>query len=648
VCVENFLLFEKQSVVLKPAPHICAFLGDAGAGKSLLMRALEWCLNLEAPGKASNSWVRPHANDCSVELTFYLSKTHPVWDILYGTEDGHFLDEPLPLQDSEEDTDANIPFVVSRLLGKQKQKWVSQWRIQGVQVAQTLVERVRPLLVLSLGQHAQVALLDPEVQLGWLDRLGGDALNQEKCAYEVAHKTLVQAHRDYKKLEAQLREAYREQPFWTQQLEEIQTASLQDAQEDTTLEHTLQKHQSSQEAQNLLETLNQLMLGSSGLGHQEGILSLMHTWVRDFERIVKTLKLPDEVRQTVLAQWDTTQEGLNWLTQWGEEAQRQYHECLSSHEEETLRLRLSTLKSLKRKYGASLEEVSYYAETLQKKLSSLESLEQAKLAQKNYFHDQWTLVQAHEAKLWTLRTQAGEHLEAFMAKHLSELALAHARFDLSFERYAPEVLLAEASPPDKLPRFKPHKLTMRFASGEGLPLQPLQEGASGGELTRVVLLLLGSWTSSPSKQAFATAPVLLLDEVDTGTSGESAAAIANYIMRLGRWHHIWLVTHQLGVAAIAHEIYWVEKHHPSTEKTDASALRRKTPYSLLRHTALLEDKLKALTEMVTLGGTLPTAPTAAEATHASETEPFADELFHYVRALYQSYHPDAFDLTDTP
>ncbi|MFM7469572.1 MAG: AAA family ATPase [Vampirovibrionales bacterium] len=634
VRVENFLLFETQEVVLTPKPHVCAFLGDAGAGKSLLMRALEWCLGMEAQGKAPHAWVRPHQSYCNVELTFHLSSQHPVFEVLLSCEALTEEETPPPQTPEEEDEEEALSetlrtLVISRTLTKQGKRWVSQWRVQGVQVTVTLVDQMRMFLVLSLGQHAQVALLDPEIQLTWLDRLGGEALAQEKEGYEQACKVLYQLHKACKTLEAQRREAYREQPFWLQQLEEIQQASLQDTQEDSVLEQTLQGHQTTQEAQALLEELNQVMLGSAGLGASEGILSLMHTWVKHFERIAKTLKLSDEVRDTVLQRWDEAQEACNALTQWGETAQRHYHDGLSSHEEEAIRLRLSVLKSLKRKYGASLEEVSEYAETLLVKLSSLETLEKDLQHQKGCFAVQWQKVNAQETMLWQARQEASEQLTHFMQAHLPELALPYAQFDMVFERWTPDetLTLPLERLPEKLPRQKPHKVTMRFASGQGLPLQALQQGASGGELTRVVLLLLGSWTSRPLQATHALAPVLLLDEVDTGTSGESAAAIARYIARLGQWHQIWLVTHQLGVAAMAHEIYWVEKHHPEAQKRAGEA-KPQTLYSTLRQETSLDAKLKALTEMVTLGG----KPSDTE-------ETYAQDLHQYVRALYQEYHP---------
>jgi len=214
--------------------------------------------------------------------------------------------------------------------------------------------------------------------------------------------------------------------------------------------------------------------------------------------------------------------------------------------------RLEVLNRLKRKYGSSLADVLAHGQEVSAKLAEVENRDQLLV---DLRADQARAADAYRtaaAELTAARTAAARKLEKLSETHINDLAMK--------ARFAVHVTAQEGE--SHWTRHGWDLVDCRIATNAGEPLKPLEQIASGGELSRVMLALKVSVEEGASRGQRRKAPVprtLVFDEIDIGIGGRAAEAVGQKLMELSRAQQVLCVTHLPQIAAFADHHFLVEK-----------------------------------------------------------------------------------------
>jgi DNA repair protein RecN (Recombination protein N) len=227
--------------------------------------------------------------------------------------------------------------------------------------------------------------------------------------------------------------------------------------------------------------------------------------------------------------------------------------------------RLAALDRLKRKYGPALEQVIAFGEDVQRKLAEMENKDQVLAELRAQQAVAAALYRNAAHKVSRTRQQAARKLEKLVEAEINDLAMS-SHFAIHVEENEAE------------PHWTPHginQVVYNIATNPGEPLRPLEQIASGGELSRVMLALKVSVESgaAPSRKKSEgaranldhepkhSAPrTLVFDEIDTGIGGRAAEAVGKKLKALARGNQILCVTHLPQIATFADHHYLIEKH----------------------------------------------------------------------------------------
>jgi DNA repair protein RecN (Recombination protein N) len=205
--------------------------------------------------------------------------------------------------------------------------------------------------------------------------------------------------------------------------------------------------------------------------------------------------------------------------------------------------RLAALDDLRKKHGPTLADVLASAERARGDLDRLDGgdaeLTRLRDAVDNARED---MTDAAGALASRREAAAGSFVEA-LAAAAADLAMAHARFEVSFEDLPDEQWSPGGS----------QAIEFLYAPGVDQPARPLSRIASGGELSRVMLALKGVLGRADQT------PVLVFDEVDAGIGGAAATSVGERLRDLSESHQVLVVTHLAQVAALADHHLVVEK-----------------------------------------------------------------------------------------
>lgn len=210
--------------------------------------------------------------------------------------------------------------------------------------------------------------------------------------------------------------------------------------------------------------------------------------------------------------------------------------------------RRAVLRALTRKYAEDVDGVLAWAEKARQRLAELDP-DDAALAELQAEHDRLAGEVARlAAQLTAARRGAADEFAARVTEELTGLAMPHARIEVAVEPRAPgrgEATLTVDGREVGVGPDGADEVELRLVAHPGAPALPLQKGASGGELSRVMLAI---------EVVFAGAggpPTLVFDEVDAGVGGRAAVEIGRRLARLARNHQVLVVTHLPQVAAFA-------------------------------------------------------------------------------------------------
>jgi DNA repair protein RecN (Recombination protein N) len=526
--VENLLLIECAQ--LRLAPGLNVLTGETGAGKTVLAHALDLLLG----GRAKPSIVRPGAAEAYVEGVFELPEA-------LRAE----LGERLP-EDAEE-------VVLARRIGADgRTRALVNGRAAPVGDLRELAEP----LIAFYGQHEHRRLTLTGAQLEILDGFCGAAQLGRRAKVAAAHAAASAAERALAELQELAGARERELDLLAFELAEIDAA-------DPSEEEAAALH-AERERLRHVEALRGAALGAAeAAGDDAGVAGLLADAGRGLDRTDGI----DPALDALAERW----RGLALdATELAREL-RDYADALAAEPGrlDAVEERLAVLDRLRRKHGGSIAAVLAHAERCRARRDELASAEVAIEAARAGREEARAALQAGSAALRKARVAAAPKLAAAVRRRLDELAMKGAAFEIDLRDREPGPAGADA-------------VEFLIAPNPGVPAGPLRETASGGELSRVMLALMGVAAGATG----AGERTLVFDEVDAGIGGQTARAVGDALRELSAGRQVICITHLPQVASLAARHFSIAK--------DASTTPARTTVTELRDEEVVSELARML------------------------------------------------------
>ena len=223
--------------------------------------------------------------------------------------------------------------------------------------------------------------------------------------------------------------------------------------------------------------------------------------------------------------------------------------------------RLALLDRLKRKYGPTLEQTLAFGEEVRRKLSEMENKDQALLELRAMLAVAGGEYRKAARAVSRKRSEAGRKLEKLVEAEINDLAM----------RASFRIAVDENDGEEHWTASGINQVVYRISTNAGETLRPLEQIASGGELSRVMLALKASveagtnavGNSTTKKKSAAAQRTLVFDEIDTGIGGRAAEAVGKKLKALSKSSQVLCVTHLPQIATFADHHYVIEKREAS-------------------------------------------------------------------------------------
>jgi len=506
---------------LEFGPGFVAFTGETGAGKSIIIDAVELLLG----GRAESTMVRAGASAALMEGVFRLDEA-VADEVRAILEREGLLDDPTFLT-----------------LGREvRSEGRNVCRVNGRSVSLALLRELGDFLVDVHGQSEHLSLLRVREHLNLLDR---HARNETlRGEYSPVYRQLMSVRAELESLRVSEAEVARRADMLAFQINEIEAAKLRPGEEATLLEDRTRLANAEQLAR----------LAEQGL-------SALDESAEDRPTAIDLLGEAAEAL-AALARVDTSLGGLQAEAQALEEQAaeisrklRMYREAIEFNPRrlDEVEERLTLLRNLQRKYGESMEAVLAHGEKARLELDAIAHADER--LQELGEQETKLLAALGEigARLTEARRIAGERLAKGIEAELNDLRMAGAKFgvDMHWEDSPHGALVGE-----KRVAFGPTGLDhveFLVAPNPGEGLKPLARTASGGETSRLMLGLKGVLAKADRT------PTLIFDEIDQGIGGRVGAVVGAKLRGLASGHQVLCVTHLPQLAAYADQHYRVEK-----------------------------------------------------------------------------------------
>lgn len=504
--IKNFAII--KSLKVRFQEKMTVIIGETGAGKSIIIDAVSLLMG----GRGQKEMIRSGENKAVITGLFELDEQKEKIAQLcdqYG----------LPHDDDQ--------LVISRELAVKGRNVV---RINGQLTTINVLRDLGHYLVDIHGQHDQQILMDQDRQIDLVDNYAPASFKDDLADYQADFEKWQKLTRQLRHLRQDAQELAQKQDILQFQNNELESADLEDPDEDEKLE---EEYNELNNYQKIADTANYFMQLydddehgiATLLGDAQNAATDLTEFGSKFKDFAKT------VDDGVYALNDARSELSNLMDQmdFGEE-RFQY-----------VTNRLDTLNSLKKKYGPTLKDVFDFYSKVQKELSQFETggLDEEKI-QAEVAEVEKRLTQKAR-KLHLTREKVAHSLEEQIKQELADLYMEKARFSINFDETK------------TFTKKGTDEIVFLIAPNPGEDLMPLVKIVSGGEQSRLILAL---------KAIFSRVePVgtMIFDEIDTGVSGRVSAAIGKKMHSIGHNKQVIAITHSPQVAAAGDQRYLVAK-----------------------------------------------------------------------------------------
>jgi len=523
--VKDFGIIEE--ITWRPSGGLNVITGETGAGKSLVVDAVEALLS----GQVYEEDIRHGSEDALVEGIFHMPHnrvSEQLQELL--------SDKGIQI---EEDT-----LIVTCAFRRQSR---TTPRINRQAVPRVLLQDIGAFLVDIHGQSGHLSLLDKEQHLDFLDSYAHTWGMRHNFSAKASE--LHQTERELQALSLADQDLTRRTELLNFQIDEIRRAELR-GEEEEELERELAVLTSSEKLKAASYEIYTMIYGDESMIAPSSALDRLNEALPLLKKMIET----DPSLQKRLEHLESTLYGLSEL---GQEI-RSYGDNLDydPHRLEEVQNRLELIKNLKRKYGASISEITDYLAGAEKEMQGLtyssERREQLEEKMEQLKEDMGTLA----FQLSQERVQAARKLVSAVKKELYDLDMSQVDFNIAIsQEYSAEGVPFHNGQQYQFSPSGVDSVEFVASTNPGEPLKPLARIASTGEISRFMLALKCALAEAD------TTPVLIFDEIDIGIGGRSGEIIGKKLWNLSKSHQVTCVTHLPQIAAFADSHYSVSKEN---------------------------------------------------------------------------------------
>ena len=500
--IRNFALIDELELSFEPGLNVIT--GETGAGKTILMAALE----LAVGGKASADVIRTGEDEAAIEAVFAIHAA-PLCERLAMLGYGGNGDELL----------------VRRVLARSGRNRV---QLNGALATLAVLESIGDCLIRVYGQHEHHTLRQSETHLGWLDAFAGhaDRLVEMSGRFGAYHERGERLRR----LVTGKETARARAEMLRFQVKEIADAALTPGEED----ELRREKQVLGGAEKLADAAR---FGEQALyaGESAAATTLRKLSTRLAELLETDPRL-GEIAKLVEESYTLVEEAGWRLREYADRV------VFDPGRLEAIDNRLVEIGKLRRKYGESIDAILAFQAAAARELADLDLGEEGLAALEAESAAAENAARQTAAALSQSRRAAGTRLESRIVEELTALGMKDARFEA---RFAPEPAALSARGTDSVEFF--------FSANPGEDPRPLARIASGGELSRIMLAIKSVALEE------ADAPTVIFDEVDAGVGGAVAEVVGRKLATLARHRQVLCITHLPQIAAFADHHFAVEK-----------------------------------------------------------------------------------------
>ncbi|MCI6463453.1 MAG: DNA repair protein RecN [Prevotella sp.] len=527
--IRNFTLIDELDITFKPGFSVIT--GETGAGKSIILGAIGQILG----NRADARMVKAGCDKCVIEAHFDLSN----YDMESFFDDNDIDYEP-------EDC------IIRREL---KANGKSRAFINDTPVALTTARELGQQLVDIHSQHQNLLLQKEDFQLNVVDIIAHNSqlLNDYRTLFD-----------GYAKAKAALREKEEEcekdranEDFLRFQADELVTAKLIDGEQEE-LEQELETLSHAEDIKGALFDADNLLSGDDRCITQS--CKTMLSRLSDIGDVYPAIR---QVTERIDSAYIELKDIARDISNLAESIDFDPARLTMANE------RLDTIYTLQKKHHVeSVAELIAIRDSLTARLNDITNSEDMLEDMRRQVEDMHRKATEAAARLTESRQEAARHVTEQLLAQMTSLGMPNARFEIKFET---KELAADGA----------DRISYMFSANKNVPLEPIAQVASGGEVARVMLSLKAMISGA------VKLPTIIFDEIDTGVSGRVAEMMAQIMRQMGRAdRQVISITHLPQIAALGTTHYKVEK--TDTDDTTISRMR------MLGH----DERIKEIAQML--------------------------------------------------
>ena len=500
--IENIAVIEEADIRFQPGFN--ALTGETGAGKSIVIDAMGAVLG----GRTSRELIRTGSNKAFVSAEFSKVSADLAGLVMNGItpdEDGTLLLQREIFADGKNTCRANgRPITVAQL------------------------RQIGAELLNIHGQHDGTALLDEEQHEAYLDRFG--RTEGTLAAYRAEYDAMADLRNQSRALQMDEAEKARRVDSLRFQIDELERAELVAGEE----EELNQRRNILRNGEKFMSALSGAEYCLFGDDENAGIVN----GLRDAEEAMASIRtLGDDLADLYRRLGELRSEAYD-LAEIIRDKRGEFD--FSPSELDAVESRADQLYRLKKKYGATVEDMLDYLDKCRAELDAIETADDTLILLQQKLKKAEKSVLAAGAELTRVRKEAAAALEQRIQQELRDLDMKKIRFAIEFTDKEPAADGCDS-------------IRFLMSANVGEDLRPIAKIASGGELARIMLALKNVLAEQES------IGTLVFDEVDTGVSGRAAQKVAEKLAQVSRRKQVLCVTHLPQLAAMADTHFSVEK-----------------------------------------------------------------------------------------
>lgn len=499
--IENIAVIRQADITFRPGFN--ALTGETGAGKSIVIDAISAILGQRAYRDA----IRTGASRAFISAVFHGVPDYP-W----------FQENSVPVDEGEVLIQREI-FADGR----------NACRVNGIPVTVSILRGLGQQLIQIHGQHDSAQLFDEANHLAMLDAFADHAPLMER--YRNAYLEMDALRKRIRSLQMDEAEKARRVENLTFQIQEIDRAELKVG-EDQELE---EKRKLMRSGEKLMNALNEAAGALYGGDDTDGAVSLV-------SQAQHALGLVADVSESIDTAYNQVTE-LSYSVVDAAERVRDLRDSFdfSPGELEAVESRLDVIHRLRRKYGATCEDILNYQKKCKKELDEIQMADDTIAQLQTQFRVKAKAAKALAAELSESRHQAAKQFEVRLISELRQLDMPRVQF------------VCQMEPLKHLEESGGDSCRFMMSANIGEELRQMNRVASGGELARIMLAMKNVLSEKDH------IPTMIFDEVDTGVSGRAAQKVAEKLHSVSQGKQVLVVTHLPQIAAMADTHFLISK-----------------------------------------------------------------------------------------